>query len=103
MTPSLLPGRVDRLADQSHRIRARARAELLEPPGVHLGDVEVPFLVGAYAVHAPERAGEIANGSPRVQETAVEIVLQHLVGIAIEGHQRPIRADLDEVEARRAD
>src|SRR5438093_7853651 len=39
----------------------------------------------------------------RHKETAVEIVLQHLVGIAIEGHQLPIRADLDEVETTRND
>src|SRR5206468_7943404 len=99
----LLPSRVDGLADQIRRIGSRAWTELLEASGVHFSDVEVAFLVRAHAVHTPERAGEIANSSPRVQQAAVEIVLQHLVGIAIEGHQLPVRADLDEMEARRTD
>src|SRR5882672_10823323 len=95
-----LPSRVDRLADQGRRIGAGARTEFLEASGVDLGDVEVPFLIGAHAVHAPERAREIADGPPRIEETPVEVELQHLMGQAIEARHRPIRADLHEVEAR---
>ena len=58
---------------------ARTRTKLLEAPGVNFGDVEVPFLVGAYAVHTPQRAREIANRPPRVDEASVQVVLQHLV------------------------
>src|SRR5438105_4910754 len=75
----LFPGRVDGLADQHSRIGARPRTELLEPSGIHFSDVEVPFLVRTHAVDAPERAWKIGDGSPRVDEMAVEIVLQHLV------------------------
>src|SRR5262245_27263387 len=99
----LLPRRVDGFADQICRVRSRARTKLLETSGIHLRDVEVSFLVRAHSVHAPKRAWEIAHGSPCVQETAVKVVLQHLVGITIERHQRTIRADLDKVEARRTD
>src|SRR4029077_18928638 len=90
----------DGFADQIRSVRAGPRPELLEAPGVDLRDVEVAFLVRAHAVHAPKRAGEISHGSPRVQQTTVEVILQHLVRVAIEGHYRPIRADLNEVEAR---
>src|SRR5688572_19364194 len=99
----LLPGRVDGLSDQVRRVRAGPRPELLEAPGVDLCDVKVAFLVSAHTVHAPERAGEISHGSPRIEQTAVEVVLEHLMGVAIEGRHGPIRADLDEVEARRTD
>src|SRR6202163_3252842 len=91
---ALLPGGVDRLADQRRRSGAGARTELLEAPGVDLRDVEVPFLIRAHAVHAPERAREIADGPPRVDETSIQVELQHLVGQAIEARHRPIRADL---------
>src|SRR5258706_16304479 len=81
---------------------AGARTELLEAPGVNLGDIDIPRLVGADAVHAPQRPREIAYGSPRVDEASVEVVLQHLVGQAIEGPHHPVLADHDEVEARGA-
>ncbi len=49
----LPPGRINRLADEHRRICAGTRLELLESPGIDLGDVEVAFLVGRHAVHAP--------------------------------------------------
>ena len=60
----LPPGRVDRFADQVLRIRAGPRLELLEAPGVDLRHVEVALLVGADAVHAPQRAWEVGHRSP---------------------------------------
>src|SRR5215467_12080646 len=96
----LFPCRIDRFADQRRRIGAGARPELLEAAGIDFSNVDVSFLVRAHAMHAPERAWKIGDRSPRVEEMAVEIVLKHLVGVAIEGHQRPIRANLHEVQAR---
>src|SRR5262249_25596136 len=94
------PCGIDRLADQRRRICARARLELLEAAGIHFSNVEVSFLVRAHAVNPPECSWKIGHGPPRVQEMAVEIVFEHLVGVAIEGHQSAIRSDLHEVQAR---
>ena len=49
-----------------------ARHELLEAPGIDLGDVQVAFLVGGHAVDAPQRAREIADGAPRIDELPVQ-------------------------------
>src|SRR5258706_11611427 len=94
-----LPSRVDRLADQSCWVGARARTEFLEAAGVNLGDVEVPLLVRGHAVDAPQRTREAAHGSPRVEHMPVQVVLQHLVRVAIKCRQRPIGADHHKVEA----
>jgi hypothetical protein len=61
---TLLPGRVHRLANQVFRVRTGPGAELLKTPCVDFSDVQVAFLVGADAVHAPERAGKVGHGSP---------------------------------------
>src|SRR5262245_48536763 len=94
LVPSL-PCRVDRFPNQVGRIRAGTRTEFLESSRVNLGDIEIAFLIGAHAVHTPERAREIRDRSPRVQETTIEIVLEHLVRVPIEGHDGAVIADLD--------
>jgi len=57
-------------------------------------------------VNAPQGAGEISHGAPRVQQAAVEVVLQHLVGVAIEGHdvnrhRYPVCGEATRVDALR--
>src|SRR5258705_5172346 len=79
---------------------ARARTEFLETPGIHFRHIDVAFLVGCHAVHAPERAREIADRAPRVDETSVEFVFEHLVRKAIEGHKLAIIAYMEIVKAR---
>src|SRR5262245_50572294 len=98
----LLPSGVDGLADQSGWICARARAEFLEAARVDFGDVEIALLIRAHAVHTPQRAGKVGDSSPGIDEMTLKVVFQHLVGVAIERDDRPIRADLDEVKARGA-
>src|SRR5437016_12301593 len=61
----LLPGRVHRLAHKKRRVRSRAGLELLDPPVVHFGDIEVAFLIDAEAVDSPEPAGKIARSEER--------------------------------------
>src|SRR4030095_11962573 len=78
---ALLPRRVDRLAYQVSGVCAGPRAEFLEPPRVDLCNIEIALLVGAHAVHTPQRAGEIGHGSPRVQQMDIEVVFQYLVRI----------------------
>src|SRR5437762_2511162 len=80
----LLPGDSQRLAEQVVRIDALTRMELLRAALVDLGDVEVAFRVRAEVVHAPEAAREVAPRAPRIEEVAVEIVLEHLARAAIE-------------------
>src|SRR5207244_12189676 len=50
----LLPGRVHRLAHKKRRVRSCAGPELLNPPVVHFGDIEVAFLIDAEPVDPPE-------------------------------------------------
>ena len=54
------------------------------PAAVHFRDVEIAFLIDAEAVDAPEAPGEIAPRSPGIQKMAVQIVLQHFGGAAVE-------------------
>src|SRR4029434_2946896 len=96
----LLPGGVDGRADQHCRVGAFTWSELLKAARVDFSDIQVSFLVCAHAVHAPQRSREIADSAPRVQQMTIQVVLQHLVSIAIESRQGAIGADLDEVEAR---
>src|SRR3954470_19386001 len=81
---------------------AGARTEFLKATGVNLGDVDISLLVGADAVHPPQRARKIADRSPSIDEAPVEIVLEQLVRQAIEGYHHPVFADHHEVKARRA-
>ena len=90
-----------RLADQELGVRAGARGELLGAAVIDFGHVEVAFLIDAEAVHAPEAAGEIAPGAPGIQEVPLQVVLQHLGGAAVEGPERAIRADVDQVNIGR--
>src|SRR5262249_5345689 len=96
------PSRVEGLADQRCRIGTGPRTEFLETSGIDLRDIEVALLVGGNAMHAPKCAREIAKRAPRIDEAPVELVLEHLVGIAIESRELAIVADHDEVQARRA-
>ena len=56
----LSPRRVHGLADQERRIRALTRPEFLHPSAVDLRNVEVPLLIDAEAVDAPEAARKIS-------------------------------------------
>src|SRR4030095_13183767 len=94
--PELLPGRVNRLADQRRLIRAGPRSKFLEPARVNFRDIEVAFLVRAHAVDAPERARKIRHGSPRINQATIEVVLEHLVRVAIEGRDCAVGANLHE-------
>src|SRR5262245_33885152 len=68
------PRRIDWLGNERCRVGALARTEFLEAPGVDLGDVEITFLVGGHAVHAPEGAGEIALRAPGIDQPPIELV-----------------------------
>src|SRR5437870_997235 len=83
----LLPGLAKRLADEERRVRAGARLELLRAALIDFGHIEVALLIDAEVVHAPEPSGEVAPRAPRVQEVAVEVVLDHLACTAIERPQ----------------
>ena len=74
----LLPGGVDRLADQEGRVDALTRPEFLHAARIHFGDVEIAVLIDRESMHAPETAGEVAPDAPRVQEVSLQIVFQHL-------------------------
>src|SRR5438309_8593849 len=89
----LLPGRIDWLADQELGVGAGARSELLRAAIIDFGDVEVPFLIHAEAVHAPEASREIAPSAPGIEQVSLEVVVQHLGTAAVEGPQSAIRAD----------
>src|ERR1051326_5457630 len=93
----LFPGNPERLAYEVCLVRARTRLELLDAALVDFRDVEVPVHVGAEVVHAPEAAGEITPHAPRVEEVAVEVVLQHLVRAAI-GRPQVAVEDVNQVD-----
>src|SRR5262249_51212736 len=93
--------RVCRLTHEIRGIRCLSRSKLLHAPAIHFRNVEVSFLVHTETVHAPEAAGKVAPDAPRIEEVAVEIVLQHLGSSAIEGPQRAISTDIDKVNIRR--
>ena len=57
-------GRGEVLPDEVCRVGALRGPELLRPPDVDVGGVEVAFAVGAELVHAPESSGERSEGPP---------------------------------------
>ena len=59
------------------------------------------MLVHAHAVDPPGDPRERADCAKRVLEVPLEVVLQHFVGVAIEGPQHPVCADLNQMKARR--
>src|SRR5215472_18941429 len=72
----LFPSGIHRFADQKRRVRSRPRPEFLYAPAIHLGDVEVAFLIDAESVHAPEASREIAPHAPGIKEVPFQIVFQ---------------------------
>ncbi len=66
VTVALFPRRVNRLAHQIFGISSRPGPELLYAPSVHLGCVEIPFLIGGDPVHAPEASRKIAPSAPGI-------------------------------------
>ena len=91
---ALLPRRVDGLAYQERRIRARPRAEFLHAAAVDFCCIEVAFLIDAETVDAPESAGEIAADASGVEEVALQIVLEHLRCSAIGRPKHPVGANV---------
>src|SRR5204862_784274 len=90
-----------RLADQERRVSARSRPVLLRAAVVDFRDVKVACLVDAHAVHAPHAAVEITPGTPRIQEVAVEVVLEDLVRAAVGSPEKSIAVDDEHVDVRR--
>src|SRR6476659_5004022 len=81
---ALLPSHAQRLADQVIRVHTLTRTEFLRAALVDFRDVEAAVHIRAEIVHAPEPAREVAPRAPRIEEVAVEIVLEHLARAAIE-------------------
>ncbi len=52
-------------------------------------------------MHSPEAAGKISPRAPRVQEVSLEIIFQHLGSSAVEGPERSVRADVNQMNVRR--
>src|ERR1700680_4263459 len=91
----LLPGRVHRFRDDEVGIRSRLRTELLHAARIHFGYVEVTLLIDRDAVHAPQAPGEIAHAAPGIEQAALQVVLEHLVGRPVEGPDGVARADVE--------
>jgi hypothetical protein len=97
----LLPGRVHRLPDDEVGIRTRLWTELLHAARIHFGYVEVALLIDGDAMHAPQAPGEITHAALGIQQVALQVVLEHLVGGAVKGPDGVARADVEQVQARR--
>src|SRR5579883_1081507 len=98
---SSLPSRIDGLADEEFRVGAGTRGELLRAAVIDFRDVEIALLIHAEPVHSPEAAREITPGAPGVEQVSLQVVVQHLGGAAIEGPQRAVGADVDQVDVGR--
>src|ERR1051325_974802 len=81
---SLPPGRVHGRADEQRLVRIRPRPELLQAAVAHLRDVEIALLIHARAVHVEETARVIPERAPRIEEVALEVVLDDLCGRVLE-------------------
>src|ERR1041385_1393781 len=78
------PRCVDGRPDEKRLVRARARTELLQAAVADFGDVEVPLLIDARAVHVEEATRVVAERPPRVEIVTVEVVLHDLRGGVLE-------------------
>src|SRR6185503_7334083 len=97
----VLPCDSDWLADHHRRVRALARHQLLRAAGIDRRRVEVPVRISAEAMDAPERAREVPPGSERIHEFAVQVVLQHLAGAAIERPEVAVGENVEQVDVGR--
>jgi hypothetical protein len=70
-----LPGRINGLGDQEFGVGAGLRMELLHAPGVHFGDVQIPFLVHAHPVDAPQATGKVTHAAPAIQQVSLQRAL----------------------------
>ena len=87
----------------SARFTPGLRTELLRPPDVDVGRVQVVLAVHVELVHAPEPAGDRAERSPRgvLLQAAVQVVLRELLRLARRGPQELVVGHQQRVRQRR--
>ena len=68
---------------------------------INFSHIEIPFLIHTDAMHPPHTAWEITPCTPAVQEPAIQIVFNHLVGTAVCGPKKPVRCNHEIMNIRR--
>src|ERR1019366_2115770 len=96
-TRSVLPSHAERLAQQVIRVRALARAVLIRPALVEIGQVHIALLVDAHPVDAVGRTGKQALTAPGVLQVAVGVVANDPVRTLVGGPHLPL-GEVDRVD-----